>query len=54
MTDIIMCQKIYGQRERRREEKLESAFSRSSSTFKLLSLLLSSRLSETLKAVGVE
>lgn len=50
MTDIIMCQKIYGQRERRREEKLES----SSSAFKLLSLLLSSRLSETLKAVGVE
>lgn len=55
MTDIIMCQKIYGQRERRGEGKRESTFSRSSSTsFKLLSLALSTRLSETLKAVEME
>lgn len=50
MTDIIMCQKIYGQRERRGEKKLESTFSRSSS-FKLLSLALSTCLSEMLEAV---
>lgn len=54
MTDIIMCQKIYGQRERRGEEELERTFSRSSSSFKLLSLALSAHLSETLKAAEVE
>ena len=54
MTDIIMCQKIYGQREQRGEKKLESTFSRSSSCFKLLSLVLSTRLSATLKAVEME
>lgn len=54
MTDIIMCQKIYGQREAEGREELESAFSRSSSSFKLLSLALSAHLSEMLKALEVE
>lgn len=53
MTDIIMCQKIYGQRERRGEKKVESTFSRPSS-FKLLSLVLSTCLSEMLEVVETE
>lgn len=54
MTDIIMCQKIYGQRERRGDKNWRAHFPRSSSSFKLLSLALSAHLSEMLKAAEVE
>lgn len=51
MTDIIMCQKIYGQRERGGEK---STFSCTSFVFKLLSLVLSTCLSEMLELLETE
>lgn len=49
MTDIIMCQKIYGQGGEEGRGKLESIFPCSSSFLELLSLALSTCLSEVLE-----